>query len=195
MKTLREYIDILDEISRRDFLKGAGAATLGTVLSSISMPQAFAKYNLSQDDWEVFSAAASMIYFAAIGKGNRGDAAMARSIINDLAEVQGVPRAYNDAFIFDTFEGMAEKNFQKYKILEEFNQPRHESLRVRYLNKFLRILDRVIENLPPDQYRLHADKLGHTIRSVPMPRQESQSLEESEPKDSISKIDRLFRDA
>ena len=26
MKTLREYIDQLDEISRRDFLKGAGAA-------------------------------------------------------------------------------------------------------------------------------------------------------------------------
>lgn len=28
MKTLREYIDQLDEISRRDFLKGAGAAAL-----------------------------------------------------------------------------------------------------------------------------------------------------------------------
>ena len=35
MKTLREYIDILDEINRRDFLKGAagaaGAATLGAM--------------------------------------------------------------------------------------------------------------------------------------------------------------------
>jgi TonB family protein len=31
MKTLREYIEILDEISRRDFLKGAGAA-LGSVV-------------------------------------------------------------------------------------------------------------------------------------------------------------------
>jgi len=35
MKTLREYIDQLDEISRRDFLKGAGvgavAGALGTV--------------------------------------------------------------------------------------------------------------------------------------------------------------------
>ena len=29
MKTLREYIDQLDEISRRDFLKGAGAAAIG----------------------------------------------------------------------------------------------------------------------------------------------------------------------
>ena len=28
MKTLREYIDQLDEISRRDFLKGAGAAAV-----------------------------------------------------------------------------------------------------------------------------------------------------------------------
>jgi anaerobic selenocysteine-containing dehydrogenase len=29
MKTLREYIDQLDEISRRGFLKGAGAAAVG----------------------------------------------------------------------------------------------------------------------------------------------------------------------
>lgn len=28
MKTLREYIDILDEINRRDFLRGAGAAAV-----------------------------------------------------------------------------------------------------------------------------------------------------------------------
>jgi hypothetical protein len=32
MKTLREYIDILDEISRRDFLKGAGAAAAGAAI-------------------------------------------------------------------------------------------------------------------------------------------------------------------
>lgn len=32
MKTLREYIDQLDEISRRDFLKGAGAAAAGAVV-------------------------------------------------------------------------------------------------------------------------------------------------------------------
>lgn len=32
MKTLREYIDQLDEISRRDFLKGAGAAVAGAAV-------------------------------------------------------------------------------------------------------------------------------------------------------------------
>jgi hypothetical protein len=32
MKTLREYIDQLDEISRRDFLKGAGAAAVGAAI-------------------------------------------------------------------------------------------------------------------------------------------------------------------
>jgi hypothetical protein len=34
MKTLREYIDILDEISRRDFLKGAGAGAIAGALGS-----------------------------------------------------------------------------------------------------------------------------------------------------------------
>jgi hypothetical protein len=34
MKTLREYIDMLDEISRRDFLKGAGAAAVGAAMGS-----------------------------------------------------------------------------------------------------------------------------------------------------------------
>ena len=33
MKTLREYIDKIDEISRRDFLKGAGAAAAGAGLA------------------------------------------------------------------------------------------------------------------------------------------------------------------
>jgi ABC-type transporter Mla subunit MlaD len=36
MKTLREYIEILDEISRRDFLKGAGAALGGAALASVA---------------------------------------------------------------------------------------------------------------------------------------------------------------
>jgi anaerobic selenocysteine-containing dehydrogenase len=34
MKTLREYIDQLDEISRRDFLKGAGATVGATALGA-----------------------------------------------------------------------------------------------------------------------------------------------------------------
>lgn len=34
MKTLREYIDRLDEISRRDFLKTAGAAAVGAAIGS-----------------------------------------------------------------------------------------------------------------------------------------------------------------
>lgn len=41
MKTLREYIDILDEISRRDFLKGAGAAAAGAALGSTAKAEWF----------------------------------------------------------------------------------------------------------------------------------------------------------
>ena len=46
MKTIREYIDQLDEISRRDFLKGAGA-TAG--LAAIGAP------NDAKADWEKLS--------------------------------------------------------------------------------------------------------------------------------------------
>jgi len=48
MKTLREYIDQLDEISRRDFLKGAGA-TAG--IAALGIPN-LAKAELSQENWE-----------------------------------------------------------------------------------------------------------------------------------------------
>ena len=43
MKTLREYIDILDEISRRDFLKGAGAAAVGAMGSGAAAQTDFSK--------------------------------------------------------------------------------------------------------------------------------------------------------
>ena len=48
MKTLREYIDRLDEISRRDFLKGAGLAAAGAALSKSSY--AHGKKNKNFDD-------------------------------------------------------------------------------------------------------------------------------------------------
>ena len=41
MKTLREYIDILDEISRRDFLKGAGAAGAALAAPKAAASQTF----------------------------------------------------------------------------------------------------------------------------------------------------------
>jgi hypothetical protein len=50
MKTLREYIDQLDEISRRDFLKGAGAAAgLAAVGKTSAQP------TNSENDWEQVS--------------------------------------------------------------------------------------------------------------------------------------------
>ena len=42
MKTLREYIDKLDEISRRDFLKGVGAAGLAGATGAAGLAAATA---------------------------------------------------------------------------------------------------------------------------------------------------------
>jgi hypothetical protein len=48
MKTLREYLDQLDEISRRDFLRGAGAAAAGAALGKLSPAQAQSAASISR---------------------------------------------------------------------------------------------------------------------------------------------------
>lgn len=49
MKTLREYIDQLDEISRRDFLKGAGATAVGAAVGAPGQAKADWISNYDQD--------------------------------------------------------------------------------------------------------------------------------------------------
>jgi hypothetical protein len=48
MKTLREYIDQLDEISRRGFLKGAGATAAGAALGKLPPAQAQSASSISR---------------------------------------------------------------------------------------------------------------------------------------------------
>jgi hypothetical protein len=50
MKTLREYIDQLDEISRRDFLKGAGATAGSVATDALSAPWSHHQYKDEMDD-------------------------------------------------------------------------------------------------------------------------------------------------
>jgi hypothetical protein len=50
MKTIREYIDQLDEISRRDFLKGAGAVAAAGVASKASSMTDVDLDKMRQDD-------------------------------------------------------------------------------------------------------------------------------------------------
>jgi hypothetical protein len=61
MKTLREYIDQLDEISRRDFLKGAGA-TAG--LAAVGAPKDASAYTK-----EIYEKVASICYLYLACKG------------------------------------------------------------------------------------------------------------------------------
>jgi len=50
MKTLREYVDQLDEISRRDFLKGTGAAVAAAALGTPKDAEAF---NMTGRGWKI----------------------------------------------------------------------------------------------------------------------------------------------
>ena len=52
MKTLREYIDQLDEISRRDFLKGAGAAAVAGAIGTPGQAKADPVYDPKTKKWD-----------------------------------------------------------------------------------------------------------------------------------------------
>ena len=70
MKTLREYIEILDEISRRDFLKGAGATAEATIggsgeIASITVTNGGSGY------WLVPNAAINTPYYP-VAPNNQG---------------------------------------------------------------------------------------------------------------------------
>jgi hypothetical protein len=64
MKTLREYIDQLDEISRRDFLKGAGATAGLAAIGEPAKAQATESLRLEIDDLKKVSAALTVVEFA-----------------------------------------------------------------------------------------------------------------------------------
>jgi hypothetical protein len=64
MKTLREYIDQLDEISRRDFIKGAGATAGLAAMGAPTKAQAIEPLKLEIDDLRRVSTAMSVFEFA-----------------------------------------------------------------------------------------------------------------------------------
>ena len=181
MKTLREYIDQLDEISRRDFLKGAGAAAGLSILGKPgqAIAQAFKHYNFTDEDGETLAALLSMIYFAGIGRGLPAMSAAAKSTLKDLKSVYGLNDLYNDAFIFKLFDDMGSLQPERYKIFARLNHPQNQDVCIRMLNRARRLIDNMIQSMPPNEQPKYADQLGQTWQQGRVPRRESEEdLEE-----------------
>jgi hypothetical protein len=77
MKTLREYIDQLDEISRRDFLKGAGA-TAG--LAAVGAPKDSSAQTLPDEMWEKLALICTL-YIACKGPYQNAEATKGRTVV------------------------------------------------------------------------------------------------------------------
>jgi hypothetical protein len=77
MKTLREYLDQLDEISRRDFLKGAGA-TAG--LAAMGAPKDANAQSTEQDFWNKLFAIC-VLHIACKGPYQNAEATKGRTVV------------------------------------------------------------------------------------------------------------------
>jgi len=178
MKTLREYIDQLDEISRRDALKYAGATAAGAALGGAA---GFYK-----------------------GAGGQVD----KNIAYDLGFLWGFTAAANETLRTDNYPGFYRVLVDMKKSVDELFKMVDSDIQkhpwysygfdsgLRYFHskgpwgprspddvkKLTKTFDQLLDRARQSSYG-QAQKIF-----------KEQELEESEPLDPIQKIDRLFRD-
>jgi hypothetical protein len=159
----------LEEIDRRGFLKGMGAAAVGAIAfgnPAKVLAQVQQQYSLTDEDTEVVIAVASLVYFPMVGYNNGGLQGPALDVLRDLDEVLGfLPKGLysNKATIMQWFDDMSSKNPNFYKACEKFNMPQNRPLAVRYINRILRIVDKIVQSSSPDKQAQFANKVGNTV--------------------------------
>lgn len=176
MKTLREYIDQLDEISRRDALKYAGATAAGAALGGAAgfykgaegqvdkntaydygMLSGFTQQIITRmHDYQKVSEPLDNIYYQLLD--------LDRRIPSDKVK--------NDGW-FEYAYNIGKRNFDR--MFPQGLQTESD------IAKFVSVSNTLLERLKESSY-------GYG------PKKESKELEETAEEDSIAKIDRLFRD-
>jgi hypothetical protein len=188
MKTLREYIDQLDEISRRDFLKGAGA-TVG--LAAIGAPKTakaeYSSYSMTDDDWLYIVALCAMIYFGMYGKlRNKAVPAMARDVIQNLKRISTPTLDFlTDVWIMDSLEKVRTNNPDRYNTFLRIAQDPEAPLRI--MNRVLRVQDNYINGMSPQDKQRYSNETGHTIQI------REEELEEAGTPDAVARIEELVK--
>jgi len=194
MKTLREYIDQLDEISRRGFLKGAGAAAVSGAVGTGSLFPKTAKaeystYSLTEDDVQYIMALLAMIYFGMYGKlRNRAIPAAARNVLRNLKEIATPTLDFlTDVYIMDSIEKIRNSRPEQYDILYQIAQDPEAPIRI--MNRVLRIQDNFINGMSPQNRQRYANETGHTIQ---MREEKNEDLDEASA-DAVKRIEQLVR--
>jgi hypothetical protein len=175
MKTIREYIDQLDEISRRDFLKGTGAAA---GLAAVGSPKdaVASSYQLTEDDYVIIGLANYIISYINLTGGNKGVLGMLKESLQEVSGFLGYPVEKNyDQKVQDMLKTSPQSRitFDRYSQVEDG---------IKLANRIGSIRNNLIRGMSAEERRYHMNRLGI---------KEEQLEETSE--DPIAKIDALFR--
>ena len=185
MKTLREYVDQLDEISRRDALKYAGATAAGAALGGAGMQQ-YAKrsdYQSIPEDPQIYFLISYITEYSMYPTSEFGDNLnQIQETIRQLffqinADVESNPNKDLDAAIIRGHNVANRAKLASTVGLRSGHSPvqraQQSDAAVRSLAPYLKKLEQL---------------LGRKLF------QETQELDESEPQeDPIARIDRLFQ--
>ena len=174
MKTLREYIDQLDEISRRDALKYAGATAAGAALGGASGFYKGAEGQVDKNTaydlgflWGFTAAARESLKSNRLGKIPTILDSMEAQVM-DLTRRVGYDIQKNPWYSYGYTAGI-----------------KHFHSRVGYSGN---------EDVLNNMFDTLLDRARQSSYGQPQKIFKEEELEESEPLDPIQKIDRLFRD-
>jgi hypothetical protein len=187
MKTLREYIDQLDEISRRDALKYAGATAAGAALSKVSPAQA--KRNKNFDDPQ------AQYLLGWVDGVSRGFNTFQPTAFPNVPW-QEIKKIQNQISLLQSESDGDEINFNptKYAHFDVLMKSRRKGYKDAqdFLNQSSsRGVKGISEESLLNRYerlKLYFDKLTQVLNT------NQESLDETAEEDPIAKIDRLFRD-
>jgi hypothetical protein len=188
MKTLREYIDQLDEISRRDFLKGAGATAGLAALGAPKTAKAeYSSYSMTDEDFEYIVALCAMMYFGMYGKlRNKAVPAMARDVIQNLKRISTPTLDFlTDIWIMDQLEKLRTNNPDRYNMFLRIAQDQEAPVRI--MNRVLRVQDKYINGMSPQDKQRYSSETGHTIQM------REEEINEATSPDAVRRIEQLVQ--
>jgi hypothetical protein len=177
MKTLREYIEILDEISRRDFIKGAGA-TAG--LAAIGAPgQAKASdYRLTESDWKMILLGCYFVNIPANYLPHRGPQAAIRNQLLELGPFIGQDLQKDIDSIGAKMRANPEYITNILKMLNDMDD------QINLANRISEVRTRVVRGMSPEERRYHMNRLGI---------KEDEELDEAGTPDAVKRIEQLVQ--
>ena len=183
MKTLREYIDQLDEISRRDFLKGAGA-TAG--LAAVGVPKDAKSFPFDDKEAQIIGKFVQLYYFCS-------NKEISGLFCNDIQAslkrfISGHPSNK------DYLNGFYRPMFNKLQEIKKTDPAYYQKIIDSYKNNpaaAQEIIKRFNTLYEFGQGPAPTDKQLASVRQAMA--MEEESLEETS-EDPIAKIDALFKD-